>query len=212
MIQNLFAAQVCLFGQSCRRPNASFWAVRRERMTDLQGLGRVRSRPPPSRFWKGEMKIIWCAGGFTARISEASSWLGNRDMSCIPPLSSRQTETNFRIETEQLKTQSECAQREKRGFMTDLKFVSWKEIFLKTMDETDPEKLSRLVPEAELAIFKRQQGLYNCPQHSEELSTMCVASEALRVVKHRIAKPLVLASSKGNGARFANFVRRSGTA
>jgi len=41
-------------------------------MSDLQGLGRVRSRPPPSRFWKSEMKIIWCAGGFTARVSDES--------------------------------------------------------------------------------------------------------------------------------------------
>lgn len=96
--------------------------------------------------------------------------------------------------------------------MSDIKFVSWKEIFLKAVDESDPEKLTRLVPEAELAIFKRQQELYNCPQHSEELSQMCVASEALRVIKHRIVKPGVLGSSKGNGARFANFVRRSGAA
>jgi hypothetical protein len=96
--------------------------------------------------------------------------------------------------------------------MTDLKYVSWREIFLKILDEADPDKLARLVPEAELAIFKRQQKLYNCPQHSEELSAMCVASEALRVVKHRITKPRVLESSKGNGARFANFVRRSRTA
>jgi hypothetical protein len=95
--------------------------------------------------------------------------------------------------------------------MTDLKSVSWKEILLKTLDETDPEKLAQLVPEAELAIFKRQQKLYNCPQHKEELNTMCIASEALRVVKHRITKPVVLASSKGNGARFANFVRSSRT-
>jgi hypothetical protein len=92
--------------------------------------------------------------------------------------------------------------------MIDLKSVSWKEIFLKAVDESDPNKLARLVPEAELAIFKRQQELYKCPQHSEELSAMCAASEALRVIKHRIIKPTVT----GNRARFANFVRRSGTA
>jgi len=74
--------------------------------------------------------------------------------------------------------------------MNDIKLVSWGEIFLKTMDETDPEKLARLVPEAESAIFKRRQELNNCPQHSEELSTMCVAFEALRVVKHEIFKPI----------------------
>ena len=95
--------------------------------------------------------------------------------------------------------------------MSDIKFVSWKEILLKTLDETDPEKLARLVPEAELAMFKRKLELCDSPQNSEELSTMCVASEALRVVKRRIIKPGVLASSAGNGARFADSVRRSGS-
>jgi hypothetical protein len=96
--------------------------------------------------------------------------------------------------------------------MSDLKLVSWGEIFLKTIEEKDPEKLAHLVPKAELAIFQRQQKLYNCPQHSEELSAMCVASEALRVVKLRITKPGVLGPLKGNPARFANFVRRPGAA
>jgi hypothetical protein len=95
--------------------------------------------------------------------------------------------------------------------MSDVRFVSWKEILLKTLDETDPEKLAQLVPEVELAMFERQQELYNCPQDDEELSTMSIASEALRVVKHRITIPRVLESSKGNGARFADSVRRSGT-
>jgi hypothetical protein len=96
--------------------------------------------------------------------------------------------------------------------LSDIKFVSWKEILLETLDEADAEKLARLVPEAELAMFKRQQELNNSPHHSEELSTMPIASEALRVVKRRITKPVVVASPTGNGARFANFVRRSGTA
>jgi hypothetical protein len=96
--------------------------------------------------------------------------------------------------------------------MSDLKFVCWKEIFLKSLDETDPAKLARLVPAAELAIFKRQQELCDNPHNSEERSMMCIASEALRVVKHRITKPVVLPSSTGNPARFANFVRRSRTA
>jgi hypothetical protein len=96
--------------------------------------------------------------------------------------------------------------------MSDMQFVCWKEIFLKALDETDPEKLARLVPAAELAIFKRQQELCDNPHNSEERSTMCIASEALRVVKRRITKPVVLPSSKGNSARFANFVRRSRTA
>jgi hypothetical protein len=96
--------------------------------------------------------------------------------------------------------------------MNDIKSLSWKEISLKTLDEIGPEKLAQLVPEAELAIFKRQQVLDDSSQNGEQLSTMCVASEALRVVKRRITRAQVLASSKGNGARLANFVRRSGTA
>jgi hypothetical protein len=96
--------------------------------------------------------------------------------------------------------------------LSDLKFVSWKEILLKTLDETDAEKLARLVPEAELAMFKRRQELHVSPWSSEELSTMSVASKALRVVKRRIIKREVLGPSRGNDARFVNFVRHSGTA
>jgi hypothetical protein len=95
--------------------------------------------------------------------------------------------------------------------MTDLKFVSWEEIFLRIVEETDPEELARLVPDLELAMFKRELELRDNPQNSEELSTMCVASEALRVVKCRIIKPGVLVPSTGNGARFANSVRCSET-
>jgi hypothetical protein len=96
--------------------------------------------------------------------------------------------------------------------LSDLQFVSWKEIFVKTLDETDAEKLARLVPETELAMFKRELELYNCPQHSEELSTMSVASEALRVVKRRIIKTEVLGPAKGDDAPFVNSVRRTETA
>jgi len=96
--------------------------------------------------------------------------------------------------------------------LTDLKFVSWKEILLKILDETDPEKLAQLVPEADLAMFKRRQELPDSPQNSEELSTMSVASEALRVVKRRIIKRVVLGPSKADDARFVNSVRRSKSA
>jgi hypothetical protein len=90
--------------------------------------------------------------------------------------------------------------------MSDTKSLFWEEIFLKMADETDPERLAQLVPEVELAMCKRELELRDSPQNSEELSTMCVASEALRVVKRRITKPAVLGLSKGNPARFANFV------
>jgi hypothetical protein len=96
--------------------------------------------------------------------------------------------------------------------MSDIKFVSWEEIFLKTVDETDPEKLAQLVSEVELAMFKRELELDDCSRPSEELSTMSIASEALRVLKRRITRPRVLEPSKGNGARFANFVRHPGVA
>jgi hypothetical protein len=154
-------------------------------MCTTSDIGRIALSQ--GRFGKSEMKIIWCASGFTARVAD---------------------ETEGHVHFAHRETR-EC---EKGVFVTDLKLVSWKEIFLETMDETDPEKLAQLVPAAELAIFQRQQKLYNCPQHSEELSTMCVTSEALRVDKHEITRPRILESSKGNGACSANFVRCSGTA
>ena len=83
---------------------------------------------------------------------------------------------------------------------------------MKTLDETDPEELARLVPEVELAMFKRELELRDNHPNSEELSTMCVACEALRVLKRRIIKAGVLPSSTGNPARFVNSVQRSETA
>lgn len=67
--------------------------------------------------------------------------------------------------------------------MSDLKFVCWKEIFQKAAAETDREKQRHLVQQADLAIFHRQQQLYNCAQHREELSALNAATEALRVIK-----------------------------
>jgi hypothetical protein len=67
--------------------------------------------------------------------------------------------------------------------MSDLKSVSWKEIFQEAVDETDREKQSFLVQQADLAIFQRQQKLYNCVQHREELNAMNAATEALRLIK-----------------------------
>jgi hypothetical protein len=95
--------------------------------------------------------------------------------------------------------------------VSDIKLEFWEEIFLKTMNEADPLKLAQLVPKAELAMFKRELELYNGPQNTEETSTMCIASEALRVVRQRITKDGVFAAPKGNPARFANFARRSAT-
>jgi hypothetical protein len=96
--------------------------------------------------------------------------------------------------------------------MGDIKVVTWEEVFLNTMNETDPQKLAHLVPEAELAMFRRELELHNSPQQTEEVSTMCVAFEALRILKRMISNPRVLGPSKGNPARFANFARRAGAA
>jgi hypothetical protein len=67
--------------------------------------------------------------------------------------------------------------------MSDLKSVIWKEIFLKALNESDRDKAAQLVHEADLAIYKRQRELGDSPTHREELSTMCVAAEALRVTR-----------------------------
>jgi hypothetical protein len=93
--------------------------------------------------------------------------------------------------------------------MSDIKFVSWEEIFLKAVNETNPEKLAQLVPETELAMSKRQQELYNRSQDDEELSTMSIATEALRVLKRRITKPRLLESSKDNGAQKGHKISKT---
>jgi hypothetical protein len=61
--------------------------------------------------------------------------------------------------------------------------VCWKDIFTQAANETDPEKLHRLVREAEVAIFLRRQELANSADAREELSTMAVATEALQAIR-----------------------------
>jgi len=63
--------------------------------------------------------------------------------------------------------------------------LHWKEIFLQAMDESDREKLRRLVPKAEAAIFLRRKQLGNSVEAREELSTMAVAIEAFRLIRVR---------------------------
>jgi hypothetical protein len=67
--------------------------------------------------------------------------------------------------------------------VSELKFVSWKEIFQKAIEETDRDKRAQLVQQADRAIFHRQQQLFNCDRHREELSALNAATEELRVVK-----------------------------
>jgi len=68
--------------------------------------------------------------------------------------------------------------------MSELKFVSWKEVFHKAIGETDHDQRAQLVQQADLAIFHRQQQLFSCDRHREELSALNAATEALRVIKH----------------------------
>jgi hypothetical protein len=68
--------------------------------------------------------------------------------------------------------------------MSDLKFVSWQEIYQKAVAETDREKQRQLVQHAGLAMFQRQQKLYNYIQYREELNALNAATEALRLIKH----------------------------
>jgi hypothetical protein len=70
--------------------------------------------------------------------------------------------------------------------VSDLHFVSWKEVFLKALEEKDRNKAAHLVHQADLAIFRRQQELHNSPLHREELSAIAVAIEALRVSRRAL--------------------------
>ena len=72
--------------------------------------------------------------------------------------------------------------------MSDLRLVSWKEIFQKAVEESDREQQGFLVQQADLAIFQRQQKLYNCVQHREELNALNAATETLRLLKQAARK------------------------
>jgi hypothetical protein len=61
--------------------------------------------------------------------------------------------------------------------------LHWIEICMQALEESDPEKLRRLVPEAEQAIFLRREALGTSAEVCEELSTMAVVAEALRAIR-----------------------------
>jgi hypothetical protein len=71
-----------------------------------------------------------------------------------------------------------------RNTVSDLHFVSWKEVFVKAVEEKDRNKAAQLLHEADIAIFRREQELDNSPMHREELSAIASAIEALRVMRH----------------------------
>ena len=61
--------------------------------------------------------------------------------------------------------------------------LPWKEVVQKAMVESNREKLTRLVREAEVAIFLRREKLGNLAESRDELSSMAVAAETLRAIK-----------------------------
>jgi hypothetical protein len=61
--------------------------------------------------------------------------------------------------------------------------LHWKGVLLQALDESDRERLYRLVREAEMAISLRREELGDCVEAREELSTMAVATEALRSIR-----------------------------
>jgi hypothetical protein len=61
--------------------------------------------------------------------------------------------------------------------------LHWKEIFMQAANEPTGEKLHELVREAELAILRRSEELRDSAESREELSTMAVATEALRSIR-----------------------------
>jgi hypothetical protein len=90
--------------------------------------------------------------------------------------------------------------------MEGLRYVSWKEIFTHALNESDQEKLHRLVQEAEVAIFLRREALGDSAEAREELSTMAVAIEALRSVRvHQLAGGEPGASNGGRMTETAKF-------
>jgi hypothetical protein len=67
--------------------------------------------------------------------------------------------------------------------MSDSASIDWKDIFIRAANESDQEKLRRPVRDAEVAIFLRREELANSADARDELSTMAVASEALRTIR-----------------------------
>jgi hypothetical protein len=72
--------------------------------------------------------------------------------------------------------------------MSNLHFASWKEVFVKAVEEKDRNQAAQLLHQADEAIFRRKQELGNSSLHREELSAIAVAIEALRVSHHALRR------------------------
>jgi hypothetical protein len=66
----------------------------------------------------------------------------------------------------------------------------WADIYVKTLCETDQEKLAQLVPQAETALFLRELEIPTSGDHSEEHYEIAVAKAALLSIKvHKLGWP-----------------------
>ena len=78
--------------------------------------------------------------------------------------------------------------------MQDSYAISWKELFLWALIESDKEKLTELVREIEHTIARRANELLKFPNHQEERSEIAAAHTALLSIKtHKLGWPAVSA-------------------
>ncbi len=76
--------------------------------------------------------------------------------------------------------------------MQDSYLMSWKELYLQALLESDTKKLTGLVQAAELAMALRGQELLNSADHHEECSEMAIAKASLLSIKtHKLGWPAV---------------------
>ena len=67
--------------------------------------------------------------------------------------------------------------------MVEISATSWKEVYEKTRQETDKQKLGELVLAAEAAIFRRYQEIAPSPNHHDECRSMKEATDYLLALK-----------------------------
>ena len=67
--------------------------------------------------------------------------------------------------------------------MVEITATSWKEVYEKTRQETDKQKLGELVLAAEAAIFRRYQEIAPSPNHHDERHSMKEATDYLLALK-----------------------------
>jgi hypothetical protein len=78
--------------------------------------------------------------------------------------------------------------------MQDSDAISWKQLFLWALIESDKEKLTELVHAIEHTIARRANALLKFPNHQEERSEIAAAHRALLSIKtHKLGWPPVSA-------------------